>query len=63
MPSLKRPRIDVTIPADDDLVDLADINRALEEQAVSLLLELTMLREHLESQNGPYRNALLPSRH
>jgi hypothetical protein len=64
MASFKQPSVDAgPNPVEDDLFALADINQSLRDQVVSLLLEVTMLREHMERQNDRHQTALLPTRH
>jgi hypothetical protein len=49
MASFTHPRRDLFACPKEDLVVLTDINRSLREQVVTLLLEVTILREQAQA--------------
>lgn len=58
MASFTHPRLDVALAcAEDDIGALADINRSLREQVVSLLLEVAILREQAQTGGARGRGA------
>ena len=52
MASFTHPRIQTVVCSEEDLASLSDINRSLREQVVSLLLEVAILREHMDARSA-----------